>query len=86
MACTTADTSVGAAGEIFMLSQRIRRTRLYKDLQKEHQSAKPFYCFFLCKRAMQQLPYMCELIDTGDNSTTMFAKRFSVTTAWTRVN
>ena len=80
MACTTADTSV-AAGEIFMLSQRLEGQDL-QQFAKGTSSAKPFTVSFYVK-GNAAATYIVELIDT-DNSR-QCSKTFSVTTAWTRI-
>ena len=80
IACTTADTSV-AAGEIFMLSQRLEGQDL-QQFAKGTSAAKEFTVSFYVK-GNAAATYIVELVDT-DNSR-QCSKTFSVTTAWERI-
>ena len=78
--CTTADTSI-AAGEIFLIQQRIEGQNL-QSFAKGTSDAKPFAVSFYVK-GNASATYVAELFDQ-DNSRHV-AKTFSVTTDWTRV-
>ena len=80
LACTTADTSIGAA-ELMVLSQIIEGQDLQR-FAKGTSDAKPFTVSFYVK-GNASATYVCELFD-GDNSRHV-CKTFSVTTDWTRV-
>ena len=80
LACTTADTSIGAA-ELVTLSQIIEGQNL-QHFCKGTSSAKSYAVSFYVK-GNASATYVCELFD-GDNSRHV-AKTFSVTTDWTRV-
>ena len=80
IACTTADTSI-AAGEIFLLSQRIEGQNA-QHFAKGTSDAKPFAVSFYVK-GNASATYICELVDT-DNSR-QCSKTFNVTTDWTRI-
>jgi hypothetical protein len=80
VACTTADTSV-AAGEIFLLTQRIEGQNVQR-FAKGTSEAKEYTVSFYVK-ANASATYVCELFD-NDNSR-QISKTFSVTTSWTRV-
>jgi len=80
LACTTADTSIGAA-ELMALSQIIEGQDLQR-FAKGTSDAKPFTVSFYVK-GNASATYVCELFD-GDNSRHV-CKTFSVTTDWTRV-
>ena len=80
IACTTADTSI-AAGEIFLLSQRIEGQNV-QSFAKGTSDAKPFAVSFYVK-GNASATYICELADT-DNSR-QCSKTFNVTTDWTRI-
>ena len=80
LACTTADTSIGAA-ELVTLSQIVEGQNV-QSFAKGTSDAKPFAVSFYVK-GNASATYVCELFD-GDNSRHV-AKTFSVTTDWTRV-
>ena len=80
LACTTADTSIGAA-ELVVLAQIIEGQNL-QAFAKGTSDAKPFAVSFYVK-GNASATYVCELFD-GDNSRHV-CKTFSVTTDWTRV-
>jgi hypothetical protein len=79
LACTTADTSI-AAGEIFLLSQRIEGQNL-QAFAKGTSDAKPFSLSFYAK-ANASKTYVAELFDI-DNSRHV-GKTFTVGTDWAR--
>tara|TARA_R100000654_G_scaffold6891_1_gene17411 strand:+ start:99 stop:1202 length:1104 start_codon:yes stop_codon:yes gene_type:complete len=79
LACTTADTSI-AAGEIFLLSQRIEGQNL-QAFAKGTSDAKPFSLSFYAK-ANASKTYVAELFDV-DNSRHV-GKTFTVGTDWAR--
>ena len=79
LACTTADTSI-AAGEIFLLSQRIEGQNL-QAFAKGTSDAKPFSLSFYAK-ANASKTYVAELYDI-DNSRHV-GKTFTVGTDWAR--
>jgi len=81
LACTTADTSIGAA-ELVTLSQIVEGQNV-QSFAKGTSDAKPFAVSFYVK-GNASATYVCELFD-GDNSRHV-AKTFSVTTDWTRVS
>tara|TARA_R100001510_G_scaffold47484_1_gene44832 strand:+ start:199 stop:1293 length:1095 start_codon:yes stop_codon:yes gene_type:complete len=80
IACTTADTSV-AAGEAFMLTQRIEGQNL-QQFAKGTSAAKEFTLSFYVK-GNASATYVCELFHAG--ASRQISKTFSVTTDWTRV-
>ena len=80
LACTTADTSIGAA-ELMVLAHIIEGQNL-QSFAKGTSDAKPFAVSFYVK-GNASATYVCELFD-GDN-TRHVCKTFSVTTDWTRV-
>jgi hypothetical protein len=80
LACTTADTSIGAA-ELVSLNQIIEGQNL-QSFAKGTSDAKPYAVSFYVK-GNASATYVCELFD-GDN-TRHVCKTFSVTTDWTRV-
>jgi len=80
LACTTADTSIGAA-ELVSLNQIIEGQNV-QAFAKGTADAKPFAVSFYVK-GNASATYVCELFD-GDN-TRHVCKTFSVTTDWTRV-
>jgi len=77
--CTTADTSI-AAGEIFLLAQRIEGQNL-QAFAKGTSDAKPFTLSFYAK-ANASKTYVAELYDV-DNSRHV-GKTFTVGTSWAR--
>ena len=79
LACTTADTSI-AAGEIFLLSQRVEGQNL-QAFAKGTSDAKPFSLSFYAK-ANASKTYVAELFDI-DNSRHV-GKTFTVGTDWAR--
>jgi hypothetical protein len=79
LACTTADTSI-AAGEIFVLAQRIEGQNL-QAFAKGTSDAKPFSLSFYAK-ANASKTYVAELFDI-DNSRHV-GKTFTVGTDWAR--
>ena len=80
IACTTADTSV-AAGEMFLLTQRIEGQNL-QQFAKGTSAAKEFTLSFYVK-GNASATYVCELFHAG--ASRQISKTFSVTTDWTRV-
>jgi len=78
--CTTADTSI-AAGEYFMLQQRIEGQNL-QSFAKGTSDAKTFSVSFYVK-GNASATYVCELFDI--DNTRQVSKSFNVTTSWTRV-
>lgn len=78
--CTTADTSI-AAGEYFMLQQRIEGQNL-QSFAKGTSDAKTFTVSFYVK-GNASATYVCELFDI--DNTRQVSKSFNVTTSWTRV-
>jgi len=80
LACTTADTSIGAA-ELVSLSQIIEGQNV-QAFAKGTSDAKPYAVSFWVK-GNASATYVCELFD-GDN-TRHVCSTFSVTTDWTRV-
>ena len=80
LACTTADTSIGAA-ELMVLAHIIEGQNL-QSFAKGTSDAKPFAVSFYVK-GNASATYVCELFD-GDN-TRHVCSTFSVTTDWTRV-
>ena len=80
LACTTADTSIGAA-ELVTLSQIVEGQNV-QSFAKGTSDAKPFAVSFYVK-GNASATYVCELFD-GDNSRHV-CSTFSVTTDWTRV-
>ena len=80
LACTTADTSIGAA-EFVSLNQPIEGQNV-QAFAKGTSDAKPFAVSFYVK-GNASATYVCELFD-ADN-TRHVCKTFSVTTDWTRV-
>jgi hypothetical protein len=81
LACTTADTSIGAA-ELVTLSQIVEGQNV-QSFAKGTSDAKPFAVSFYVK-GNASATYVCELFD-GDN-TRHVASTFSVTTDWARVS
>ena len=81
LACTTADTSIGAA-ELVTLSQIVEGQNV-QSFAKGTSDAKPFAVSFYVK-GNASATYVCELFD-GDNSRHV-CSTFSVTTDWTRVS
>jgi hypothetical protein len=80
LACTTADTSIGAA-ELMVLAHIIEGQNL-QSFAKGTSDAKPFAVSFYVK-GNASATYVCELFD-GDN-TRHVCSTFNVTTDWTRV-
>ena len=80
LACTTADTSIGAA-ELVSLNQPIEGQNV-QAFAKGTSDAKPFAVSFWVK-GNASATYVCELFD-ADN-TRHVCSTFSVTTDWTRV-
>lgn len=78
--CTTADASI-AAGEYFMLQQRIEGQNL-QSFAKGTSDAKTFSVSFYVK-GNASATYVCELFDI--DNTRQVSKSFNVTTSWTRV-
>ena len=77
--CTTADTSI-AAGEIFLLSQRVEGQNL-QAFAKGTSDAKPFTLSFYAK-ANASKTYVAELYDIDNNR--HVGKTFTVGTDWAR--
>ena len=80
LACTTADTSIGAA-EFFILEQRIEGQDVQR-LSKGTSDAKEVTVSFYVKSS-SNITFVAELLDVTNVRT--ISKSFNVTTDWTRV-